>query len=100
MQVILLEKIERLGSLGEEVRVRDGFAGNFLLPQNKALRARFPQYNSGQMSRILRRLRTHGLIKKASHCYKYYMTVLGKQAVALGLKLKQLVIIPELAVSH
>jgi hypothetical protein len=52
------------------------------------------------MSRILRRLRTHGLIKKASHCYKYYMTVLGKQAVALGLKLKQLVIIPELAVSH
>jgi hypothetical protein len=68
--------------------------------QNKALRARFPQYNSGQMSRILRRLRTHGLIKKASHCYKYYLTVLGKQAVALGLKLKQLVIIPELAVSR
>jgi large subunit ribosomal protein L9 len=39
MQVILLEKIDRLGSLGEEVRVRDGFARNFLLPQNKALRA-------------------------------------------------------------
>lgn len=65
--------------------------------QNKALRARFPQYNSGQMSRILRRLRTHGLIKKASHCYKYYLTVLGKQVVALGLKLKELVIIPDLA---
>jgi hypothetical protein len=65
--------------------------------QNKALRARFPQYNSGQMSRILRRLRTHGLVKKASHCYKYYLTVLGKQVVALGLKLKELVIIPELA---
>ena len=46
--------------------------------QNKALRIRFPQYNSGQMSRILRRLRTHGLIKKARHCYKYYLTVLGK----------------------
>ena len=65
--------------------------------QNKALRARFPQYSSGQMSRILRRLRTHGLIKKASHCYKYYLTVLGKQVVALGLKLKELIIIPELA---
>jgi hypothetical protein len=65
--------------------------------QNKALRARFPQYNSGQMSRILRRLRTHGLIKKAAHCYKYYLTVLGKQVVALGLKLKELVIIPDLA---
>lgn len=65
--------------------------------QNKTLRARFPQYNSGQMSRILRRLRTHGLIKKASHCYKYYLTALGKRVVALGLKLKELVIIPELA---
>ena len=65
--------------------------------QNKALRARFPHYSSGQMSRILRRLRTHGLIKKATHCYKYYLTVLGKQVVALGLKLKELVIIPELA---
>jgi hypothetical protein len=65
--------------------------------QNKALRARFPHYTSGQMSRILRRLRTHGLIKKASHCYKYYLTFLGKQVVALGLKLKELVIIPELA---
>jgi DNA-binding HxlR family transcriptional regulator len=68
--------------------------------QNKALRARFPHYSSGQMSRILRRLRTHGLIKKASHCYKYYLTVLGKQVIALGLKLKELVIIPELAASH
>jgi hypothetical protein len=67
--------------------------------QNKTLRAWFPQYNSGQMSRILRRLRTHGVIKKASHCYKYYLTALGKQVVALGLKLKELVIIPELAMA-
>src|SRR5450432_2419615 len=65
--------------------------------QNKALRRLFPQFSSGQMSRIIRRLRTHGLIKKASHCYKYYLTALGKQVVALGLKLKELVIIPALA---
>jgi large subunit ribosomal protein L9 len=39
MQVILLERIARLGQLGEEVRVKDGYARNFLLPQNKALRA-------------------------------------------------------------
>ena len=65
--------------------------------QNKALRACCPQYTSGQMSRTLRRLRTHGLIKKATHSYKYYLTVLGKHVVALGLKLKQLVILPELA---
>ena len=65
--------------------------------QNKALRALFPQFSSEQMSRIIRRLRTHGLVKKASHCYKYYLTALGKQVVALGLKLKELVIIPALA---
>ena len=39
MQVILLERVESLGTIGEEVKVRDGFARNFLLPQKKALRA-------------------------------------------------------------
>jgi large subunit ribosomal protein L9 len=39
MQVILLERLGKLGQIGEEVRVRDGFARNFLLPQGKALRA-------------------------------------------------------------
>lgn len=39
MQVILLERVPKLGEMGEEVRVRDGFARNWLLPQGKALRA-------------------------------------------------------------
>ncbi|MCV0427267.1 MAG: 50S ribosomal protein L9 [Roseibium sp.] len=39
MQVILLERIARLGQMGDTVRVRDGYARNFLLPQGKALRA-------------------------------------------------------------
>jgi len=39
MQVILLERVEKLGQMGDEVRVKDGFARNFLLPQKKALRA-------------------------------------------------------------
>lgn len=39
MNVILLERIPRLGQMGDTVRVRDGFARNFLLPQGKALRA-------------------------------------------------------------
>jgi large subunit ribosomal protein L9 len=39
MQVILLERIAKLGQLGEEVRVRDGYARNYLLPNGKALRA-------------------------------------------------------------
>ncbi|PSM17122.1 MULTISPECIES: 50S ribosomal protein L9 [Nitratireductor] len=39
MEVILLERIARLGQMGETVKVRDGYARNFLLPQGKALRA-------------------------------------------------------------
>ncbi len=39
MQVILLERIAKLGQMGDTVKVRDGYARNFLLPQGKALRA-------------------------------------------------------------
>jgi len=39
MEVILLERVPRLGVMGDVVRVRDGFARNFLLPRGKALRA-------------------------------------------------------------
>jgi large subunit ribosomal protein L9 len=39
MQVVLLERIGRLGQMGDVVKVKDGFARNFLLPKGKALRA-------------------------------------------------------------
>jgi len=39
MQVILLERVEKLGQMGQVVKVKDGFARNFLLPNKKALRA-------------------------------------------------------------
>lgn len=39
MEVILLERVGRLGQMGDVVKVRDGYARNFLLPQGKALRA-------------------------------------------------------------
>ncbi|MDP3715894.1 MAG: 50S ribosomal protein L9, partial [Burkholderiales bacterium] len=39
MQVILLEKVINLGTLGDVVRVKDGYARNFLIPQGKAKRA-------------------------------------------------------------
>ncbi|MBW6507080.1 MAG: 50S ribosomal protein L9 [Rhodobacteraceae bacterium] len=39
MQIILLERVAKLGQMGEVVKVRDGYARNFLLPQGKALRA-------------------------------------------------------------
>ena len=39
MEVILLERVAKLGQMGDVVRVKDGFARNFLLPRRKALRA-------------------------------------------------------------
>ena len=65
--------------------------------QNKVLRARLRNHTSGQVSRLLKRLRLHGLIKKIGRTYKYYLTSFGKQVIeviATGLKLKELVVIP------
>ena len=39
MQVVLLERVSKLGQMGDVVNVKDGYARNFLLPQGKALRA-------------------------------------------------------------
>jgi len=39
MQIILLEKVVNLGQLGDVVKVKDGYARNFLIPQGKARRA-------------------------------------------------------------
>ena len=39
ISVILLEKISKLGNIGQEVKVKDGFARNYLIPNKKAIRA-------------------------------------------------------------
>jgi len=54
MQVILLERVEKLGQIGDEVKVKDGFARNFLLPKKKALRATKAnrEYFQGQKAQI------------------------------------------------
>jgi hypothetical protein len=65
--------------------------------QNKTLRRHLPQLSSSQISRLLKRLRTHGLLKKVGHTYKYYATAFAKEVVATALKLRELVIIPQLA---
>jgi len=62
--------------------------------RNKDLRWRLRDRTSGQISRTMKRLRVHGLIKKIDRTYKYDLTGFGKQVVALGLKLKALYIIP------
>jgi large subunit ribosomal protein L9 len=54
MQVILLERVEKLGQMGDEVRVKDGFARNYLLPMKKALRATKAnrEYFAGQKAQL------------------------------------------------
>lgn len=64
---------------------------------NRSLRQHLPDKNSGQVTRLLRRLRAHGLIKKVGRRYKYYLTEFGRQVILMTLKLRELVIIPELA---
>ncbi|HUU41747.1 MAG TPA: hypothetical protein VMW42_12480 [Desulfatiglandales bacterium] len=65
--------------------------------KNKDLRQILVDKTSPQISRLLKRLHAHGLVKKIGNTYKYYISKFGIQAITMGLKLKELVIIPELA---
>jgi len=65
--------------------------------RNSSLRRVLPHYSGPQLSRVLKRLHVHGLIKKIGHTYKYYLTHAGQQVVLTALKLRELVVIPSLA---
>lgn len=65
--------------------------------KNCLLRAVLVGKSGPQISRILKRLLLHGLIKKVRGTYRYYLTRLGKKVVTTALKLKTLVVIPSLA---
>ena len=64
--------------------------------RNKDLRQHLKNRSPGQVSRLLRRLRLHGILRKAGSAYRYMLTPLGKQLIVLALKLRTFVIIPEL----
>ncbi len=59
MEVILLERVAKLGQMGETVRVKEGFARNFLLPKGKALRA--TQANKERFEGMRKELETQNL---------------------------------------
>jgi large subunit ribosomal protein L9 len=63
MEVILLERVSRLGQMGDTVKVKDGFARNFLLPQGKALRANAANKNKFEGQRA--QLETRNLERKS-----------------------------------
>lgn len=65
--------------------------------QNRSLRRVLPDKTGAQVSRLLKRLHVHGLIRKVGRTYKYYLTKFGQEVVLTALKLRELVVIPSLA---
>ncbi|MGH8488297.1 MAG: MarR family transcriptional regulator [Gammaproteobacteria bacterium] len=73
--------------------------GEFLIQgfSNRSLRPHLSDKSSAQMSRLLKRLWVHGLIRKVQKHHRYYLTQLGQQVAILALKLREMIIIPHLA---
>jgi len=80
MQVILLERIGRLGQMGDVVNVKDGYARNFLLPQRKALRATKENMEEFQARRVQLEARNLELKKEAE---AVAAKLEGKQFIAI-----------------
>ena len=94
MEVILLERVAKLGQMGEVVRVKDGFARNFLLPQGKALRATKDNRSKfegmkvaarGAQSRTEERGREHRRQAQRQELHRAAPGVRNRPAVRLGL---------------
>lgn len=66
---------------------------------SRVLRALCPDKTAGQITRLLKRLRVHGLVKKVGKHYKYYLTDLGRQITTMALRLREMYVIPTLAQS-
>lgn len=64
---------------------------------NRRLQRVLRDRNGGQISRVLKRLRLHGLIRNIGPTYKYYVTALGHKVLLIALKLREHLILPTLA---
>jgi large subunit ribosomal protein L9 len=102
MEVILLERIAKLGQMGEVVRVKDGYARNFLLPKGKALRAtdnnrkRFDTMKvdlearnleqKGEADKVAKKLngKTFTVLRQASETGQLYGSVSTRDIAALA----------------
>lgn len=87
MEVILLEHIEKLGKMGDKVNVKNGYARNYLLPQNKALRA--TEANLAVYEKQKAELEAHNKklfdeANKLAEALNGYSTVLIRQAAETG----------------
>src|SRR6202041_2695528 len=66
MDVILMERVGKLGHIGDTVRVKDGYASNFLLPRGKALRATEANKKKFEVRRADLEARNHELKRDAN----------------------------------
>lgn len=64
--------------------------------QGKNVRRHLPGITASAMTRIFKRLCLHGLIEKIPGTYKYLITALGKEIIAAGLTVKNLILVPAL----
>ena len=87
MEIILLEHVDKLGKMGDKVNVKNGYARNYLLPQNKALRA--TEANVAYFEKQKAELEAHNkqLLDAATakaEALKGYSAVLIRQAAETG----------------
>jgi len=88
MEVILLERIERLGQMGDVVTVKDGYARNYLLPQKKALRStkeNMAYFESKRVELEARNLKLRQDAEKAAEKIKDVSVSLVRQASESGM---------------
>ena len=76
--------------------------GEFMISgfRNRDLRSVLQGKNAGQVGRMLKRLRTHKLIKRVGKTYKYYLTKLGRRVIAAALIVRELELVPALAEAY
>lgn len=87
MEVILLEHVEKLGKMGDKVTVKNGYARNYLLPQNKALRATEANLAVYEKQKAELEARNKKLFEEANKLAEKlngYSTVLIRQAAETG----------------
>lgn len=87
MQVVLLERVEKLGQIGDVVEVKSGFARNFLLPQNKALRAtkdNIAYFESQKSALLAANAERKSASEAEANQYKGQKFVLLRQASEVG----------------
>ena len=83
----------------DEAALRTLARGEFAISgmRHQDIKQQLRDKSPSQISSLLKRFRTHGLIRRIGHTYKYYLTAFGRRVALAGLKLKELVLIPALA---